>query len=81
VDIVVAGEAFSEFAVRVNSIVSCTARAEINVIGREDGRIVVADRATSRAADLSENIAGKSALQKAGRVLGIRLLEHLSQGD
>jgi hypothetical protein len=79
VDVLVAGEAFSEFAVRIGNIVSCSARAEINLVSRKDGKIVVADRITTRAADLSENIAGKKALQNAGRAMGIRLLEHFAE--
>ena len=79
VDMLVAGEAFSEFAARIGNIVSCSARAEINLVNRKDGKIVAADRTTARAADLSENIAGKKALQNAGRALGIRLLQHFAE--
>ena len=77
VDVLIAGEAFSEFAARIGNIVSCSARAEINLISRKDGKIVLADRATVRAADLSEHLAGKKSLQSAGRTLGIRILEYL----
>jgi hypothetical protein len=76
VEVLVAGEAFSEFAARIGNIVSCTARAEINLVNRSSGKLVLADRVTTRAADLSENIAGKKALQNAGRAMGIRILEH-----
>ena len=79
VDMLVAGDAFSEFAARIGNIVSCSARAEINLVSRKDGKIVVADRITTRAADLSENIAGKKALQNAGRAMGIRLLQHFAE--
>lgn len=78
-DLVITGEAFSEFAARIGNLVSCSARAEINVISRKDGKIVLAQRETTRAVDLSENIAGKKALEKSGRVLGVRLLEHFSK--
>ena len=76
VDVVIVGEGFSEFAARIGNLVNCVARAEVNVITRADGKIVLADRATQRAVDLSENVAGKKALQKTGRELGIRILEH-----
>jgi TolB-like protein len=76
VDIVITGEAFSELGARIGNLVSCSARAEINLISRNDGRIILAERATYRAVDLSEHIAGKTALQKAGRGLAIRVLEH-----
>ena len=55
------------------------ARAEINVISRSSGKIVMADRSTDRAVDPSENIAGKKALQKSGRVLGLRVLEYFEK--
>jgi hypothetical protein len=78
VDVVVTGQAFSEFAARIGNLVSCSARAEVNVISRKDGKIVMADRATTRAVDLSENIAGKKALQKAGREVGVHILRHFA---
>lgn len=70
-DVVIVGEAFSEFALRTGDLVTCAARAEINVIDRKTGRVIVADRETTRAVDLAENIAGKTALQGAGRKLGL----------
>ena len=79
VDLLIAGKAFSEYAARMGNLVSCSARAEINVIRRRDGRIIIADRTTTRNADLSENIAGKNALQAAGRELGFAILEHLAE--
>jgi len=79
VDWVIAGEAFSEFAARIGNLVSCSARAEANVISRNDGKIIAADRETCRAVDLSENIAGKKALQKAGRLLAVRVLQHIAE--
>ncbi len=36
------------------------------MIDRTSGKVVMTDRATTRAADLSENIAGKKALQCGG---------------
>lgn len=78
-DLIITGEAFSEFAARIGNLVSCSARAEINMIGRKDGKIILAQRETTRAVDLSENIAGKKALEKAGRVMGVRLLEHFNK--
>lgn len=77
-DYVITGEAFSEFAARIGNLVSCLARAEINVISRKDGKIVLADRETTRAVDLAENIAGKKALEKSGRAIAIRVLEHFA---
>jgi hypothetical protein len=36
----------------------------------------MADRGTARAADLSEQLAAKTALQKASHALGIKVLEY-----
>ena len=79
VDIVITGEAFSEFASRIGNLVSCSARAEVNLIRRADGKVDLADRVTTRSVDLSEHVAGKKALQKAGRRLGVNILEHLAK--
>ena len=74
-----AGKAFSEFAARIGNSVSCSAWAEINLVARDSGPIVLSDRTTTRALDLSEDIAGKKALQRAGRLLGIRILEQFAE--
>ncbi len=78
-DYVIVGEAFSEFAIRTGDLVTCTARAEINVISRKTGAIVLADRHTTRAVDLAENTAGKTALQLAGRRLGLEVCRKLAE--
>jgi len=75
VDLLIAGESFSEFGDRIGNLASCSARTEINIIRRQDGKIVQADKVTARAADLSENIAAKGALQKAGHQLAVQTLE------
>ena len=74
-DVVVVGEAFSEFALRTGDLITCVGRAEINAIDRRSGRIIFAGSHTARAVDLAEAeaIAGKTALQKAGRKLGVAL--------
>ncbi len=79
VEVLIAGEAFSEFASRIGNLVSCSARAELNLVRRPDARVLLVDRVTTRATDLSENIAGKKALQSAGRTAGIRILEHFAE--
>lgn len=72
----IGGEAMSEFAARIGNLVSCSARAEITVKNRKTREVLFTHRRTARAVDLSEQIAGKTALQRAGRIVGIRLLEH-----
>jgi predicted hydrocarbon binding protein len=48
-------------------------------LDRRTVQVQLADRTTQRAVDLSENIAAKTALQKAGRELGIKLLKHFDE--
>lgn len=78
VEVQIKGEAFSEFSARIGNLVSCAARVEIKMVGASDDKLLFADRETTRAVDLSENIAGKTALQKAGRVLAIRILQNFA---
>lgn len=78
VDVAITGEAFSEFNARIGNLVSCSARSEVKVVSRRDGQLLFADRSTTRAVDLAENTAGKAALQKGGRELGLRLLRHFA---
>ena len=78
VDLLIAGEGFSEFAARIGNLFSASARAELNAVDRHTGRIVHAARITTRGADLSENIAAKNALEKAGHLLAIELLQQFA---
>jgi hypothetical protein len=79
VEVAVTGEAFSEFAARIGNLYSCTDRVEIKVTNLADKTLRVSDRDNNRAVDLAENLAAKTALQKSGRVLGIRILEHFAE--
>ncbi len=78
VDYIIVGEGFSEFATRMNDLYSCTARLEINVIRKETNEIILTDRTTQRAVDLSEFISGKNALQAAGHELAIKIIENIT---
>lgn len=73
-DAAISGEAFSELGARHANIVSCRARVEVVIKQKAKGDRVRVDRETSVAADLSENIAAKSALQRAGLNLAERLI-------
>jgi TolB-like protein len=75
VDLLITGESFSEFGARIGNLTSCSARAEINIIDRKDGKVIQADKTTARAADLSENIAAKGALQKTGHQMAVQTLD------
>jgi hypothetical protein len=78
VEVIVGGEAFSEFAARIGNLTSCSARVELKVTERKTGEVLFSGRETTRAAALSENIAAKNALEKAGRALGVRLVQHFA---
>lgn len=78
VDIIITGEGFSEFGTRLGELVACTARLEVKAIERNTTKIIASERTTRRAVDLSEAIAGKTALQAAGHELAIKLVEKIA---
>ena len=73
----ICGEAFSERGGTVHELIVGVCRVELQIIDLQTGKILVADRETARAPDLSEHLAGKTALQKAGRKLAMRMLPKL----
>ena len=75
VEVEITGEAFTEFGARIGNLISCTDRVEIKVARVSDGKVLLADRDTGRSGDIFENLATKSALQKSGRTLAVRILE------
>jgi len=77
-DIMITGEGFSEFGARIGGLVSCLARLEVQATYRISQRIVASERTTRRSVDLSEAIAGKTALQAAGHELAIKLIEKIA---
>ncbi len=79
VDVVIVGEAISEFGVRIGRLVSCSARMELQVIDRGNAEILHVERTTQRGIDLSENIAAKNALQSAGRICGLGVLSFFAR--
>jgi len=76
-DIVIEGEAISETAARHGNLISVKARVEIKAIDRKTDKILAADRQTALVVDLTENIAGKTALQEAAAILAERILPKL----
>ncbi len=77
-DFEILGEAFSDFAMRKGNLVSCKARVEVKLRSKADGKLLAADRETTVAVNLSEQIAGKAALAEAGAELAERLLPKLA---
>ena len=78
-DVLVSGEGFSELAARHGNLVSVKARVELKATYRKSNEILVADREVTVVVDLSEQIAGKSALQKAALLIAQRLLPAMVQ--
>lgn len=69
VDVVIVGEAFSEFGAQQHGMFSCKGRIEIKAVDNKTGEILAVGRVTHRALDMSEMIAAKSALEKGSRKL------------
>ena len=76
-DIIISGEGFSEFAMRHGNLVSVKARLEVKAIDRQTDKVIATDRQTAVMVDLTEQIAGKSAIQKAAADIAERLLPKL----
>jgi len=82
-EVIIVGEAFSEFATSggvLGSMISCRARVEARAIRTDTGEIIAADGKYAAGIDISENIAGKKALQNAGGQLGDYLITQILSG-
>lgn len=76
-DLMIEGEGFSEFAMRRGNLVSVKARLEVKVVDRATDKVIAADRQVAVEVDLTEQIAGKKALQRAAAEIAERLLPKL----
>jgi TolB-like protein len=77
-DVLLTGEGFSEFAARHGQLISVRARLELKAVERRTGRVLAIGRQTTVAVDLTEQIAGKTALQEAAAELAPRILPQLA---
>lgn len=80
-DILLVGEGFSEFGGKFGNLASVKARLEVKAIDRRTGRVLAVDRQTTVVLDLTEQIAGKTALQDAAAKIAERLLPKLVNPD
>jgi hypothetical protein len=76
-DVLVTGEGFSEVAGRAGGLVSVRARVEVKAVDRRSGKVLAVDRQTVLLVDVSEQVAGKTALQNAAADLAERILPKL----
>jgi hypothetical protein len=78
-DILITGEAFSEFGARHGYLVSSRSRIELKVVRTSTGELLLTDRETQIAVDTGDRTAGKQALEKAADKLVERILPKLTK--
>ncbi len=71
------GEAFSERGISRGELISCTARVEIKAIEVATGKVLAVDRQTETVPNMSEQAAGKAALEKAAAKLMERIVDKM----
>lgn len=78
-DIEITGEAFSENGIKRGDFTSCKGRVELKAINRKSGNILSIDRQAEVGVDISQQIAGKSAIQTAAAKLTERMVDKIVQ--
>jgi TolB-like protein len=79
-DVLITGEGFSEFAARHGNLISVKSRLEVKALNRQSGETLAIDRDVTVAVNLSEQLAGKAALQEAAANIAERILPKLVTG-
>lgn len=77
-DVRLEGEGFSEFGMRRGNLISVKARVEVKAVDRKTGEILAMDHETAVEVDLTEQIAGKKALESAAARIAERMLPKLA---
>lgn len=79
-DIKISGEGISEFATNIGRLMSVKARLEIKAVNKE-GDVVAVDRRTTVKVDVTELIAGKSALQEGALKIALSMIPKLAKAE
>lgn len=77
-EIILQGEAFSQFATRRGNLISVSARVELKAIDKNENVIAV-DCQSGMAVGLSEAVTGKTAIQEAAAKIAERMLPKLTK--
>ncbi len=75
--ILVTGEGLTEVGGRNSGLVTVKARVEVKAVERATGKVLAADRQVVVVVDVTEQLAGKAALQQAAAAIAARLLPRL----
>ncbi len=74
VDYLLEGEGVSEFAGRVQGLISCRARVELRLIKLPGKSVMTIDKGVAAGVDLTESLSCKAALEKAGKAAAVAVL-------
>lgn len=73
-DVLIIGQAFSEFATRKGNLISCKARVELEAIDISSTEIIAIGSKSGNAVDLAERIAAKQAIQNVTSKLAVTFI-------
>lgn len=78
-DVLLYGEAISEFGAALEQFEGCRARVELKAVNTRNSEIILTDSAYAGATDLAEVVAGKKAIQAAAKKLADTFLYSLAE--